>query len=287
MKKSFTILFLSLLLSCDRINIGVEEVVSVELPSATNLITVEGWVTSTAENQYVRLTRSNSFNSAEQVNLIADASVIVQSRSGQTFQYTYTDNGVYLSDEEYAAASGTDYRVRIQLDDGREIRSEWETMPEVVALNRLFVDSFEENDPDNPNQQIQVFFPRIIAIDPDGRRNYYRWRFFKNGLPFIDFESITIQDDRFFDGNLIPNDFRSFGYAEDDEMIVQFQSISSDAFNYLNLLKSQITSLGTSSGTTPAQVVGNLAFNSSSEDEAVLGYFGLVGVSSDTVVVAN
>ncbi len=287
MKKICTLLSLTFLFACERINIGVEEVVSVELPNATNLITVEGWLTSTQETQYVRLTRSNSFNSAEQVALIEDASVIVQSRSGQTFQYLYTANGIYLSAEQFSAASGTDYRVRVQLEDGREIRSEWETAPEIVVLNRLFIDSFEENDPDNPNQQIRVFFPRIIAIDPDGERNYYRWRFFKNDLPFTDFESITIQDDRFFDGNLIPNDFRSFGYASGDEMVVQFQSISSEAFNYLNLLKSQITSLGTSSGTTPAQVIGNLSFNADSEDETVLGYFGLVGVSADTAVVVN
>lgn len=287
MKRTSCIWLLSILLSCDNIGIGVEDVVRVELPSATNLITVEGWVTSDHEQQYVRLTRSNSFNSTNQVEVIDDASVIVQARNGQTFSYTYSSDGIYLSSEAFSGISGTDYRVRIQLEDGDEIRSEWETMPDIVALNRLFIDSFEENDPEIPNQQITIYFPRIIALDPEGNRNYYRWRFFKNNQSFVESESITIQDDRFFDGNLIPNDFRSFGYDNGDEMVVQFQSISEEAFNYLNLLKSQITSLGTSSGTTPAQVIGNLSFFSSEETDDVLGYFGLVGVSADTTIVAE
>lgn len=286
MKKIHAIVILCFLLSCDNIGIGVEEVVEVELPSATSLITVEGWVTSQKETQYVRLTRSNGFNSASPVESISNASVIVQARNGDiTRSYTHTNDGVYLSDVSFAGISGTDYRVRIQLEDGPEIRSEWETMPDVVALNRLFVDSFEENDPEIPNRQITIYFPRILALDPEDNRNYYRWRFFKNDQAFVEFESITIQDDRFFDGNLIPNDFRSFGYELEDKMVVQFQSISGEAFNYLNLLKSQITSLGTSSGTTPAQVPGNLSYASSEETEDVLGYFGLVGVSSDTIMV--
>lgn len=267
--------------------IGVEEVVSVELPSSTNLVTIEGWVSSNNEHQYIRLSRSNSFNNTVQVEAISDADVIVQARNGETFLYTHAESGLYLSNEQYSGISGTDYRVRVQLQEGVEIRSAWETMPEVVSLNRLFVDSFEENDPNNPTEQIEVYFPRILAIDPEGSRNFYRYRFFKNDELFVEAESITIQDDRFFDGNLIPNNFRSFGYDVGDKMVVQFQSINADAFNYLNLLKSQITSLGTSSGTTPAQVIGNVSYVSTEIDEDVLGYFGLVGVSSDTTIVVE
>ena len=286
MKRITTILTLVIFTACST-GIGFEEVVRVELPSPKNLVTIEGWVTSSTEIQYVRLTRSNSFNNTITVDPITDASIIVQARNGQTHLYSHSNEGVYLSNEAFAGITGTDYRVRVQLQGDTEIRSDWETMPEVVALNRLFVDSFEENDPNDPTEQIDIYFPRILAVDPEGSRNYYRYRFFKNDEVFTESESITIQDDRFFDGNLIPNNFRSFGYAVGDLMVVQFQSINANAFNYLSLLKSQITSLGTSSGTTPAQVIGNLSYVSSEIDEDVLGYFGLVGVSSDTTIVVE
>ena len=276
---------LSLVLSCEGIGIGVEDVVSVELPSARNLVTVDGSITNEEINQVVRLTRSNSFNNSVPVEPIEDANVLVQSRTGQTFLYSYSEEGAYVSNDVFAAIGGEEYRIRIQLADGSEIQSEWEEMPESVPLNRLFVDSFEENDPDNPGEQILVFYPRIVAVDPENRNNYYRWRFFKNGIPHIEPESITIQDDRFFDGNLIPNNFRSFGYDIGDQMVVEFQSISGDAYNYLNLLKSQITSLGTSSGTTPAEVDGNLFYVSSQTTEDILGFFSAVSISADTIVV--
>ncbi len=276
---------LSLLFSCENIGIGVEEVVNVTLPSARNLVTVEGSITNNSINHSVRLTRSNSFNSIEPVTAITNANVVVQSREGQTFLYSHTENGIYLSNEPFTPASGKEYRLRIQLSDNNEIRSDWERMPDLVSLNRLFVDSFEENDPNNTNQQILVYFPRIIAVDPENRTNYYRWRFFKNGLPHIEPESITIQDDRFFDGNLIPNNFRSFGYEIGDSMVVQFQSITAEAYDYLNLVKSQITSLGTSSGTTPAEVDGNLFYVSENQRERVLGFFSAVAISADSVIV--
>ena len=84
---------------------------------------------------------------------------------------------------------------------------------------------------------------------------------------------------------MIPNNFRSFGYDAGDEIITEFQNINEEAYNYLSLLKSQITSLGTSTGTTPAFVQGNLTYFRSEVDEQVLGYFGTVAISKDTVVV--
>ena len=265
-----------------------EEVVVIDVPTSQNLVTVEGWVTNQNENQYIRLTRSNNFISSEPVPAISDAIVEVQSRSGSpNQQFTHVENGLYMSNQPFFAPSNSEFRLIIQLPNGVEIRSKWVTMPELVPLNRLFVDSFEENDPDDPSQQFQVYFPRVIALDPEAKTNYYRWRFFRNGIPYVEPESITIQDDRFFDGNLIPNNFRSFGYDTGDEMVVQFQSINKEAFDYLNLLKSQITSLGTSSGTTPAQVNGNLSIENSEENKAVLGYFGAVAVSSDTTIVED
>lgn len=278
---------LLLFTSCENIGIGAEDVVKVDLPSSTNFITVESWVTNIEEIQKVRITQSNGFNSSTPVTFVTDADVIVQSRNGTTFLYTYVGEGNYHSNDPYVATASTEYRIRIQLENGDEIRSDWEEMPEMIPLNGLIVASFEENDPNNPGQQFSVFYPRTIAVDPGDSDNYYRWKFYRNGEPYLAPEPITIQDDRFFNGNIIPNNFSEFAYETNDEMIVEFQSISKSSFNYLNLLKSQITSLGTSSGTTPAQVEGNLMFQNPDENKAVLGFFGATAISSDTTIVNN
>jgi len=273
---SFILVFI--ILSC-------EETVVVGLPPAQNLVTVQSWITDLEERQEVRISRSNGFADRNEVQIIEDASVVVQSRTGQTFLFSHNQDGLYTSNDEFAGEPGTEYRLRIQLNDGEEIRSAWERMPQQVAINSISVNSFEENDPENPNEQFTVFFPKVDAIDPENQNNFYRWVFFRNNLRYVEPESITIQNDRFFDGNLIPNNFQSFGYEPQDTIIVNLQSINREAYDFLALLRSQITSLGTTVGTTPAIIEGNLAFLSEDQSEEVLGYFGTIAVSADTVIV--
>ena len=260
-----------------------EKVVIVELPPSQNLVVVQGWLTDSLGNQSIRLTRSNGFSENTQVPAIENAQVIVQSRNGEVFTYTYQSDGFYNANIPYRGTPGEEYRLRIVIN-GEEIRSEWDRMPGGVSIGNLEVDSFEENDPNNSDQQITIFYPKIMTSDPENQANFYRWIFYKNSQVFSSPEPITIQNDRLFDGNLIPNNFQIFGYDSGDEMTVQLQSISSGSHSYLSLLKSQITTPGTSSGTTPAIVEGNL-FYTDDDSELVLGYFGVLSGSVATVNV--
>lgn len=260
-------------------------VVDLELATAQNLITVEGWLSSAEQIQRISLSRSNGFSSTDLVAPIEDAEVIVQSRVGEVFQFSLLDEGVYLSDVAFAGESGQEYRLRVFLSNGEELRSEWEKMQPTTQINGVVIISFEENDPDNPGQQFTVYYPKITARDSAQFTNNYRWIFYKDRTRYTEPETITIQNDRLFDGNFIPNDFPAFGYASGEEIIVELQSISADSYRYLSLLKSQITALGTSVGTTPAIVNGNVSYFSSEISEQVLGYFGTIAVSRDTVIV--
>ena len=262
--------------------ISCEEVVVIQLPEEQNLLVVEGWVTDIEQHQYVRLTRSNSFSGA--INpLIEDATVMVQTNSGATFTYSYTENGTYLSDQMYAGGKEVEYRVRIILNDGSTIRSDWSTMRSRTRIVLLSVGSFEENDPDNPGLTKTVYFPRITARDSIDFENYYRWVLYKNDERLTEPESITLQNDRFFDGNFIPNLFDQFEYDEGDEMKVELHSINKDSYEFLNLLKSQITTLSAAASSTPAAISGNL-FNATDPSQMVLGYFGTAAISIDSVV---
>jgi len=267
------------------LSLSCEEVVIVELPPAQNLITVESWLSSIEEIQEVRLSRSNDFSSSDQVTDINNAEIFIQSRAGESFEFSSSGNGLYQSNIAFAGEINQEYRLRVFLIEGEELRSSWERMQPLVKIQETSVDSFEENDPDNPGEQFTVFFPEITARDSLGFPNYYRWFFYKDRVKYTEPESITIQNDRLFDGNLIPNDFEEFSYALDEEIVVELQSITQNAHDYLALLDSQITSLGTSTGTTPATVTGNLTYQSEEIEELVLGYFGTVTISRDTVIV--
>jgi len=264
--------------------ISCEEAVIVRLPPAQNLITIESWLSSLDETQKVRITQSNGFSERLQTRPVTDAGVTIQSRSGLIFQFSYTENGFYSSNAPFAGEAGQQYRLRIRMGSEQELRSDWEQMEKQVAINSLTINSFEENDPNNPREQFTVFFPKDEARDPAESENHYRWVFYKDRIRYTDLESITIQSDRLFNGNLIPNDFQVFSYTEREEVIVELQSITRDAYDFLSLLKTQITSLGTSAGTPPANVTGNIAFQSDEVNESVLGYFGTVAISRDTII---
>ncbi len=260
-----------------------EKVVVVDLPPAQNLVVVQGWLSDSLGNQPIRLTRSNGFSAETPVVPIESAEVIIQARTGEVFTYDYRSDGYYDSETPFSGTIGVEYRLRV-IVDGLEIQSQWDQMPASTSLGILQVDSFEENDPNDTDQQITIFYPKITTSDPIDQENFYRWVFYKNGEVFNEPEPITIQSDRLFDGNLIPNNFQIFGYDSGDEMTVQLQSISSSSHSYLSLLKSQITTLGTSSGTTPAIVAGNLFYVDDSSQQ-VLGYFGTLSSSVGSVIV--
>lgn len=259
-----------------------EKVVVIELPPSQNLIVVEGWVTDIEQTQSIRLIRSNGFLDKNPVQPIEDAEIRVERRNGGFQLYGYEGNGYYQSESPFAANSDLEYRVVINLTNGDLIRSDWDKMPRKTKIDGISVRSFEENDPDNSGQQITLYYPKMEVTDSANISNFYRWVFYNGRERYTEPESITLQDDRFFDGNLIPNTFDEFSYEEGDSIIVNFQSITSNTFNFLQLLKSQIATLGTSSITIPAVVNGNLT-NLNSQEQ-VLGYFGTVAVSADTII---
>ncbi len=264
--------------------IACEKVVEVDLPSPQNLVVIEGWLTNIEQTQSVRITRSNAFDNSNPVQPITNAQVVIQSRMGDIFPFSYEEEGSYTSNVEFSGLNGVEYRLRIVIDDSVEIRSDWDEMPVNVPLDNLEIGSFRDNDPNNSDRQITIFFPVITTSDPSNMDNYYRWIFLKNDDFFTEPESITIQNDRLFNGNLIPNDFRNFDYTTSDKMTVRLLSITEETHNYLSLLKSQTTTLGTSGGTTPAIVNGNL-FYLGDETQLVLGYFGTTSVSERSVIV--
>ncbi|WP_425390627.1 DUF4249 domain-containing protein [Ekhidna sp.] len=272
------LVYISLLLA-----LACEEVVIVDLPQPQNLVVIEGWVTDSLSNHPIRITRSGSFASQNPVPPIEDAQVLVQARTGEVFQYTYHENGFYRANNAYRGITGNEYRV-LAIVDTFEIRSDWDMIPEKVQIQSIQVQSFLENDPNNPGQQITVYYPKVNVVDPVDSENYYRWIFYKNDVIYTEPDPITVQNDRLFNGNLIPNNFRAFGYDPGDEITIQLQSISPQGHRYLALLRSQITTLGTSSGTTPAIVDGNL-FYVEDDEKRVLGYFGAAAISADSVEI--
>lgn len=263
--------------------LGCEQVVIIPLPPERNLTVVEGWITSIHQVQSVRLTSSNSFSGPENSG-ITDADIEVVTDNNLVYEYTHVGNGNYESTTLFQGVRGRNYRLDITLASGEMIQSNWTRMLPETSIVLLSIDDFIDADPDNPGQQKTFYFPRITARDSADYDNFYRWVFTRNGEFVTQPESITLQRDQFFDGNFIPNLFDQFEYELGDQMTVELHAIEEDTYEFLTLLKSQITTLGETASTTPADVNGNLT-NISDPTQVVLGYFATTAISIDSVTV--
>ena len=111
----YSIFSLLILVSC-------EDVINIDLPESDRLVVVEGWVTNEAGPQKILLSQTAGFNNSDTISYIHDARVVVLEEFGQSFPYTYHDQGVYLSDSSFSGIVGRSYQVIITLNDGERIR---------------------------------------------------------------------------------------------------------------------------------------------------------------------
>ena len=270
-RKTCFILLTFFLVSC-------EDPIEIALPRAESQLVVEGWVTSELRRQEIRLSRTQGFNEPSQELLITTARVTVTDGQNTIFPYQINDDGVYYSDSAFAGVEGRFYQLQVILENADTISSPFEMMPQLVPIEAITFGSFLRRSEENPREMEEFFFPITFSQDPSTRRNFYRWRISRNGIPFNSPNDIELLDDAAINGNFFPNEFRSFEFNPGDIAQVELLSINRGAFEFLSLLKSQTTSLGTASGTSPSNIGGNL-FNITNDEVAVLGYFSCYNVS--------
>ncbi len=262
---------------------GCEDVITIPLPENQNLVVVEGWITTEDKRHEIRISRTQKFDEPNTDTSVSDASVIVQ-RDTIVYTFSHQNEGIYLSDDAFQGLEGGFYGLRIILSSGDTIRSRsFERMPETVGISRISFDFFEQNSETNPGEVVRLYFPITFSTDPAERANFYRYVLSRNDTVFNAPQDIELLDDSAINGNNFRNEFRSFNYLNGDLASVELRSINRGAFEFFQLLRNQATSLGTSSGTAPASIQGNL-FVLNDPDQVVLGYFSCYSSSSIQIV---
>ncbi len=263
--------------------LGCEDVITLDLPENQNLLVVEGWVTNEERRQVIRISRTQKFDEQSADTSVPNAVVTVQ-RDTIIYRYSYQPSGVYLSDSAFMGAEGSFYGLQVILPAGDTIRSRsFERMPEIVQIDRLEFDFLEQRSEADPNQLERVYFPITFSIDPPEKANFYRYVIARNDTIFSNPQDIELLDDSAINGNRFRNEFRTFNFKSGDLVSIELRSISREAFQFFQLLRNQSTSLGTSSGTAPASIEGNLLLQNN-PGQQVLGYFGCYSSSKVEVV---
>lgn len=272
MKKLLTIWPLLLLMAC----VDPE----IDFPNNLEIVVIEGWIINEQKQHWVKVSQTVAFNSTQQEQPITDAAVTVFDGT-DTFIFTHGSNGIYYSDA-FTGVVMNNYTLSVTLPDGKVIESLPETLNPVPEIENISVSSFIRQNPDTGEDET-IFYPIVRTQDPAEEENFYRYKGFRNDVLLNEPEQLELLSDQFINGQLLPHNISVFEYEQGQEIKIELHSLSNAAFDFLELLKLQTTSLGSSSGTAPAVLRGNLRYRES--DDLVLGFFGASAVSTDSIIV--
>ena len=257
---------------------------TIDLPPGKSTVVVEGWITDQSNQHWVKVSRSTRFRDTKTEIIISDATVIIEDNSDQYPLTFHNELGIYQT-STFAGLRGNSYRVIITLVDGSEITSSWEELNNVSPIDDLQFDTYEDRDPDT-GENIIVYYPIVISQDPLEEQNQYRYKGFRNAIALNKPEELILLSDEFNNGEILPQHIPEFRLGLGDEITIEMHSLSLPAFRFLELLRSQTTSLGSSSGTAPAKLVGNLTYTNR-QDDIVIGFFGASSIATATAIVTE
>jgi len=242
------------------IALSCEDAIDVDLNDSEPKLVIEATVTALVDgssNATVRLTTTAPFFDT-QIPFVDSASVLISSSDGQSYPFTYTDEGLYVN-TDLNPSFGISYTLQVIYQG--ETYTATTTLISAVPLE--FVEQRNDGGISGEDIELKAFF-----TDPAGVENYY----FFEGLSTKG-NVFDAYDDRFFDGNPIFGFYLIEDIEPGDTVLFNLHGVDEQFFNFMITLLQQSTDL--SDGpfeTQPATVRGNI-INTTNSDNFPLGYF--------------
>ena len=266
MKKYIYLIIVMSLFSC-------QEVVDLNLETAQERLAIEAmikWEKETVGNeQVIKLTNTSSYYNNEIVYAVGAQVSVTNTTTSQSFIFTEIEDGIYVTNTFIPIINNV-YQLEITYNN--EVYKAEETLfesPEILEITQSIEEGFSSEDP-----EVAVSFN-----DFENQRDFYRVQF-SQYRPSVD-ETINTDgiayDSRFVENNLITIFYESDDLEVNDEFTILVSKISSQFYNFINVLEQQGDSSGPFS-TPPVNVKGN-CINTTNESNYPYGYFGLNQIS--------
>lgn len=302
---------------CIAFSVSCVEPIEVELSdSKSNLLVVEGGITTSARSHIIQLTRTAKYGSIFEgvIKRETGASVSIRDSDGNVNFLSELGNGVYATDSNFAAVIGKSYSLQILTASGEEYNSIPEMVEPVQPISRVYTE-FKEKASADPLQTISGVQVNIEYQDPKDEKNYYLWRLIGtyriNANPELNIDPESgqvvpldccatcwttevgnipnLMSDVAFDGALIE---MPLVFIEDDgvrfggkyHLVIQQRSLSAEAYEFYSLVNEQISIDGDIFDPPPATVRGNM-INLNEPDENVIGYFSASDEVTDSLFI--
>lgn len=269
----YLIVFLSFV--CLLATTACEDVVELNLSDTEPKLVIEAPIYADTSVQEVRITRSLGFYETSEPPVVNDADVRVQDNLGSEYVFTYDENGSYTH-ASFKPAEGRDYTLTV-VQGGQTYRASARLYPS-VKLDSLVVEKGGGFGPPGSSSE-DAFQVESHFLDPEGRGNYYRILYTKNGSRGSS-DNLLI-DDRLTDGQPLSVFPFTFTANTADTVSVELLCIEPAIYTYFTAL-SDISGANAAplapALAAPANPPGNLS-------GGAMGYFAVSQRSCKTIVI--
>ncbi|MCK5908297.1 MAG: DUF4249 domain-containing protein [Flavobacteriales bacterium] len=231
-----------------------EKVIVIDLNDADPRIVVEGQITSEAGFNLVSLSKTSSFYSNEEVEMITGAKVEVSDESGNKFELKELQPGLY-NNETFKVISSQKYKLHVDIGD--DVFEAYSTTSSSVKIDSIKIEINEFGPKNNDGDGSEELRYKITTyfLDKLDEVNFYRLRLIVNDEYMSGF---YVVDDRFFDGKTIPYNFGGIVLEDGDKVIVELLGIDEANFNYFyTLQRLQGNGQDITPGNPPTNIIGN------------------------------
>jgi len=270
------------ILSCVFFFSACEETIDLDLDQTPPKIVIEGLVTDQAGYQFVKVSRSVGFYTAGETPRVTDAQVTVSDDLGESITFIHNPNnhpdsvGFYIPAVPFKGSIGRHYYLRVTADG--EVYEAEDLLAPVLTIDSVKY-RINENEAAEPEEPGKIYEMLLYAREPQDVKNYYLFKFFRNGSPVLYNETdIYYSDDNLLQENIdgVPSPVY---YGLGDRASVELFSLSRRCYVFYNDLWTILNNDGGGMfGPIPASPRTNLSNDA-------LGFFQVSAVTKAEVLV--
>lgn len=259
----FTVHFIFLLplfFSCYR------DVIDLDLQHFDPQVVIEGVITNQQGPYLVKVSKAADLNQLDNFPMVSGAEVLIRDYSGYSETLIETEPGIYET-RTLRGVPGRSYTLQV-LAEGKEYAATSQ-MPQPLSLDYIFFQNYGSE------------YALVCAFtDRKGKEDFCRIKVYKNG----ELADRYLYQGKYSDGEQIIIDDFEVEFHPNDQVRVEFITITEEIFIYLSMLDPQEGG-GDYNPEYPEFMAVSLANPRSNINNNALGYFSAQSVTNYTRVV--
>jgi len=248
-----------------------QKVIDIDLNESKEAIVIEAAITNGRNPQKVLISKTSSYTGADNINPVEGAKVSIKTGDGKPSLFYESAPGVYLMGN-FHLEPGYTYTIDIEYDGITYSASSY--MNDKVMIGDLKITYFDGFGFFDSGYKVVTFIE-----DPEYAENYYRIKYYVNGVLVDDHGDLTIASDKLFNGKIVGLNQGSFVFQKTDTLLVELQTIDKAAFNFFSTLKS-ISGFDSFQSASPSNPISNFS-------NGALGYFSAYSYERRKIIVKD